>query len=138
MRLWRALPGRLTVILPGPTDTPFLFSDQSLISSKYRLPSCHLRSTSPRTVTVSPTQLKLLMRKPLSWWTCPARPMKWRTVFSHMPCKNRLLAYMSGAPVARAWSALWWMALKSRLAPAATTSRYTDSGKTCGSSTSPT
>lgn len=34
-----------------------------------------------------------------------------------------VLAYISGAPVARAYSLLWWMELKSRFAPAATTRR---------------
>ena len=53
----------------------------------------------------------------------PWTPMYSRTARSHMPSRNVVLAYISDAPEARANSELWWMALKSRLAPAATTSR---------------
>src|SRR5581483_5212811 len=55
----------------------------------------------------------------------------------HMPSRNTLLAYMSGAPDARATSLLWWIGAKSLPAPAATTSRCTVIGNRSGGSCSP-
>ncbi len=53
----------------------------------------------------------------------PPRPIQSRTDRSQELMRKEVLAYISSAPVLRAYSELWWMELKSRLLPAAITRR---------------
>jgi len=82
-----------------------------------------VRATLARTVTVCPTVLNFDIRKPTIRLIAPSSPTNSRIARSHMPRRKAVLAYMSGAPEARATSLLWWIELKSRFAPASTTSR---------------
>lgn len=63
-------------------------------------------ATCPRTTAVEPATVKRPIRKPRMAVMCAAGPAQSRTVRSHMPMRNKVLAYISGAPVLRAYSEL--------------------------------
>src|SRR5213075_571302 len=114
--------GRLHRRTGSDTVTSPPASDHSSSSTSASASARRLPATLPRTTTVCPTVLNLRIRNPAMRRIRPSSPTNSRTARSHMPSKKPVFAYISGAPDARASSLLWWMELKSRFAPAATTS----------------
>src|SRR5690606_10792166 len=115
--------GSVTSTVPGPTLTPDEFSLRIVSSTTPTSSSTRVPVTVAETRTVAPTELNARIRKPRMLRIVPAGPIQSRTHRSHVPRRNDVLAYISLAPVLCAYSVLWWMELKSRVAPAAITIR---------------